>query len=523
MNKKNAVIYARYSSHKQNDVSIEQQVAECRDYAENEGYQVIRVYADHAVSGTTDNRPQFQQMIHDAERKDFTAVICWKLDRFARNRYDSATYKYRLKKHGVKVVYAKESIPDTPEGILLESILEGSAEYYSANLSQNIKRGMQYNAEQCLFNGGHIPMGYHIGEDRKYHIYEPEADVVRWIFRQVADGVSYVDISNELNSRGIRTSKGKLWSRSSYCTLLRNEAYIGVYKSCEKRVENGIPAIVDRQIFEEVQKKLEKKQEVRGRHTGNEDYMLTGKLRCGLCNAYMTGFCGTSRNGERHYYYGCRTRREGSGCKKEYIRKDRIEQIVVDLTLKYVLQPDMIERIADAVVAFQEREAAESSQLHYLKDRLADTQRAHANMLKAIEAGIITESTKKRLMELEAEISDLKMSLRVEEASHPHFKREDIVLWLSSFRNGSTKDKRFCQKVIDTFISVIYVYDDHIKIGFNYSGSCNEADFQLVKDSTPPTEEECLLKLQDSPPIWNQANTVIYLIDSMIVLAATIQ
>ena len=158
------VIYARYSSHNQREVSIEQQVKECEDYARYNGLRVVKVYADRAISGTNDKRPQFQKMLKDAERGRWGYVLCWKVDRFARNRYDSATYKYRLKRHGVRVIYAKESIPDGPEGILLESILEGSAEYYSANLAQNVKRGLRFNAEACLSNG-RIPYGYRKGAD----------------------------------------------------------------------------------------------------------------------------------------------------------------------------------------------------------------------------------------------------------------------------------------------------------------------------------------------------------------------
>ena len=164
------VIYARYSSHAQRDVSIEQQVADCEAYAKMNNLRVVKVYADRALSGTSDKRPEFQKMLRDAERGRWSYVLCWKVDRFARNRYDSATYKFRLKRYGVRVIYAKESIPDGPEGILLESVLEGSAEYYSANLSQNIKRGMRYNALACKVNNGSMPFGYCKGPDGRFAI-----------------------------------------------------------------------------------------------------------------------------------------------------------------------------------------------------------------------------------------------------------------------------------------------------------------------------------------------------------------
>ena len=223
------VIYARYSSHAQNDASIEQQVADCEAYAKMNNLQVVKVYADRALSGTSDKRPEFQKMLRDAERGRWSYVLCWKVDRLARNRYDSATYKYRLKKHGVRVIYAKESIPDGPEGILLESVLEGSAEYYSANLSQNIKRGMRFNALECKVNNGSMPFGYCKGPDGRFAIYEPEAEVVREIFRKVGKGTPFVDIANNLNGRGIHTKRGGLWGKNSFHAILHNEAYIGVY------------------------------------------------------------------------------------------------------------------------------------------------------------------------------------------------------------------------------------------------------------------------------------------------------
>ena len=136
-----AVIYARYSSSGQREESIEGQLRECRAWAARNGFRIIGEYTDKALTGRTDKRPDFQRMLKDAERGVFKAVICWKIDRFARNRYDSATYKYKLKKNGVRVYYAKEAIPEGPEGIILESVMEGYAEYYSENLSQNIKRG----------------------------------------------------------------------------------------------------------------------------------------------------------------------------------------------------------------------------------------------------------------------------------------------------------------------------------------------------------------------------------------------
>lgn len=148
-----AVIYARYSSSGQREESIEGQLRECHEYAQRNGMTIIGEYIDKALTGRTDKRPDFQRMLRDSEKGVFQVVICWKMDRFARNRYDSAMYKYRLKKNGVRLAYAKESIPEGPEGIILEAVMEGYAEYYSENLSQNVKRGL-YAAKSAFGKTG---------------------------------------------------------------------------------------------------------------------------------------------------------------------------------------------------------------------------------------------------------------------------------------------------------------------------------------------------------------------------------
>lgn len=160
----NVVIYARYSSHNQNDQSIEGQIAECEKFCKRNNYNVVATYIDRAKSGTKDNRDQFQQMIKDSEKHGFNGIVVYQLDRFARNRYDSAINKSKLKKNNVRVMSARENINDDASGILMESVLEGMAEYFSAELGQKVKRGMKINADNCYYNGGTIPLGFKVIE-----------------------------------------------------------------------------------------------------------------------------------------------------------------------------------------------------------------------------------------------------------------------------------------------------------------------------------------------------------------------
>ena len=310
-----AVLYGRYSSHSQKDASIEQQFRECREYAKRKGIQIIGEYADHALSGQTDQRPEFQRMIRDAKRGRFQYVITWKVDRFARNRYDSATYKARLKASGVSVLYAKEDIPEGPEGILLESVLEGSAEYYSANLAQNIRRGMEDNARECKANG-HKLLGYRTGPDGRYEEDPVSAPIVRLIFERYNAGVTQAEITKELNEKGLKTVRGYAFDKNSLTRILKNEKYLGIYIFGDIRVEGGMPQIVDRETFDAVQLKLARNKRAPAHRWDIADYQLTGKIFCGKCGAQMVGRAGTSKTGAKHNYYACVNRTRAKSCDK---------------------------------------------------------------------------------------------------------------------------------------------------------------------------------------------------------------
>ena len=224
------VIYARYSSDNQREESIDGQLRECRAFAEKNDITLLEPYIDRALSAKTDNRPNFQKMIKDSASKKFDVVIVWKLDRFARNRYDSAHYKSVLRKNGVRVMSATESISEGAEGILLESMLEGMAEYYSAELSEKVVRGLTENALKCKYNGGKIPIGYHIDENQFYQINPITAPAVLEAFQKYANGATMQEITDELNVKGIRTTQGTKVTLNTVTRMLHNRKYIGEYQ-----------------------------------------------------------------------------------------------------------------------------------------------------------------------------------------------------------------------------------------------------------------------------------------------------
>ena len=217
-----AVIYARYSCDYQREESIEGQLRECREFAERKGYTLIDSYIDRAMSAKTDNRPEFQRIIKESAKGAFDAVIVWKLDRFARNRYDSAHYKAALRKNGVKVISATEVISEGAEGIILESVLEGYAEYYSAELSEKVIRGMTENALKCQYNGVTIAVGYKIDENKHYQIDELIAPFIREAFLMYVSGRQIKDIVTYLNDNGVRSSQNKPITKTTVTALLQN-------------------------------------------------------------------------------------------------------------------------------------------------------------------------------------------------------------------------------------------------------------------------------------------------------------
>lgn len=473
-----AVIYARYSSSGQREESIEGQLRECHEFAQRNGLTVVGEYVDKALTGRSDKRPDFQRMLRDCERGVFQAVICWKMDRFARNRYDSAMYKYKLKKNGVRIFYAKESIPEGPEGIILESVMEGYAEYYSENLSQNVKRGY-YDSALELKTLGQTVLGLRKGPDGRFEIDPATAPIVRRIFEEYAAGERAKDIYTRLNAEGYRTSRGGLFNKNSLRRILQNEKYVGVYEFRDIRVEDGIPAIVDRELFDRCQGMVEKHHRAPAADRA-VSFLLTAKLFCGHCGEPMTGDGGTSRTGRVYNYYTCNGRRAHK-CQKERAPKEWIEQLVIDELVALIHSDDFVNEVADKCMEYQQREKDESA-LHALEARQKENEKAIQNMLAAIEAGIITPSTKSRLMELEAERAQIEKGIAQQLISEPTLERDQVVYFLERFREGDVTDDGYRAFLVDTFLNAAYLYDDDkLVLVLNYTGERCKVTLELVE------------------------------------------
>ena len=466
-----AVIYARYSSDNQREESIEGQIRECTAYAEKNGITIVKHYIDRAISAKTDNRPEFQQMIKDSDKKLFDIVLVWKLDRFARNRYDSARYKTQLKKNGVKLMSATEIISEGPEGIILESVLEGYAEYYSADLSEKVIRG---NALKGKFTGGAIPFGYIINADHRFEIDPLTAPFVAETFQRYNDGQTMREIRDWLNEKGVKNQRGGLMTFNTIQHMLNNRRYIGELKYRDVLIPDAIPSIVSAELFNDVQEKIAKNKKAPARRKAEDDYLLTTKLFCGYCGALMFGESGTSRTGEVHRYYKCATAKKHKGCKKKTVRKQWLEDLVVNQTMQLVKDDAAMESIIAKVMELQNKE---NTNIPLYKKQLRDAESGIQNMLNAIQAGILTSSTKERLEQLEETKRELEARIAEEKLAKPKVTEEFIRFWLLRFRklDMSLKDQR--QALVDTFINAIYLYDDKVLITFNYKEGTQTVTF----------------------------------------------
>lgn len=499
-------IYARYSSHSQKDESIEQQVSECMAFALQNKIKIVQVYADKALSGRTDKRPQFQRMMREAEKRQFSVVIAYKSNRIARDMLNALKYEERLSRYGIETLYAKEEFGNTAAGRFALRTMMNVNQFYSENMAEDIRRGMRDNAENCKVNGS-LPLGYVKGPDGRYAIDQEEAAIVREIFSKVLDGVPYISIANELNGRGIKTKQGKPWNKGSFHRMITNDVYIGTYRHSGYVKENGAPPIITQEVFYAMQKHLETKKSPRGRHTENNDYILTGKLYCGHCGSLMVGISGTSRTGSKHYYYSCNTRRAGGDCKKDNVRKDYIEQAVAELTQRFILQDEVIEWISDGAMNILVNSGSDA-EIATLEAELAENRKATKNIMSAIEQGIFTATTKDRLLELEANISSLEKSIALAKAARENraITKEHIIWHLQKLKDGDIQNKDFQKSLISAFVKSVYLWDDRIEIDYDYTGKGHSLSYSLSDLGGGSTDGPKAVRIDDPEP-HHQAGT----------------
>lgn len=477
-----AVIYARYSSDNQREESIEGQLRECMEFASRAEIDVIGNYIDRALSAKSDNRPEFQRMIKDSYKHAFDCIIVWKLDRFSRNRYDSAHYKALLRKNGVKVISAMESISEGSEGILLESVLEGMAEYYSAELAEKVVRGMKENTLKGINNGGQVTFGYKLNAERKFEPNETTAPIVEEIFTMYADGKTVKQIVDYLDKKGIRSYRGGKLNINSVQRILSNRRYIGEYKFREVVVPHCIPSLVSDELFERVQKKLIKNKKAPARHKAEDDYLLTLKLFCGKCGAHMVGESGMGTSKIYHYYKCANTKRVHI-CDKKAVRKEWIEDLVVKKAIEILHDEKLVDYLTDRIYILQ---GEENPRIPRLKEQLDETEKRISNVMDAIEQGIITDSTKDRLAQLESKKKELEITILQERIKKPFLTKDQIRFGIEKFRKLDITTQDGKRRLIDGFVNSIYLFDDKVTLTFNFKDGTQTvylSDIEAAKNS----------------------------------------
>ena len=426
-------LYARYSSDNQRSESIDAQLRAMHSYCQQHHYQVVKTYVDEARSATTDRRPSFLQMIEDSSSKLFDVVLVHKLDRFSRNRYDSAMYKRELKKNGVSLYSVLENLDDSPESIMMEAVLEGMAEYYSQNLARETMKGMRETALQCKHTGGKPPLGFDVDPiTKKLIVNEQEAEWVRLIFRMYANGEGYSDILRELDRLQARTKRGMAFEKNSLSSILRNKKYAGIYtfnrsaskgpngkrnnhqcKDPEEIIEipGGCPQLIDNSIFAKVQRRMQDKKRWGGRNGAKNMYLLSGKVFCKECGKAMSG--GSRRGGRNHTFYaGYRCLSRKGFCQNREISKDQLENYVLQLLEQEIFSPEAMERNIARISAFQEQQGTKSHRLQQEKQRkLNHIETELQNVTRAIAQGIISETLVERINALEEQKRQLQQEV----------------------------------------------------------------------------------------------------------------
>ena len=452
-----AAIYARYSSDRQRAESIDDQIRVCSEFASKEGLEVSAIYADRAQSGTRDDREQFQRMIADSASSDWERVIVYKLDRFSRDRYASAIYRKQLRDNGVSVLSATEGIPDTPEGMILESVIEGFNAYYSKQLAQNVKRGMEGNARKCKANGVRL-YGYAIASG-EYEIEPREAAIIRRAFEMRAGGYRIGTIANELSP-----IMGKSYKQAYnlFRDAFRNPKYKGDYRWGNVYIPDGMPAIVSHSLWEQAQKKGVRMKSKRA------EYPLAGRV----FGTDGKSFHGESAKGRKHTYYYY------SDCSFR-ISRDKLESIVSDAIRDCLEDGRLLDRLARGTAAAAQRfERSGRSRTEVEKEL--------SNITELISKAGADEFSLRKFGALRAELEEINLS-ELKETLSREMTEANIREWIKHFAEAQP------ETALETFVHSVTI--DHegnevreIIIDFNWDKTSEPAaldGFALDEFGTP--------------------------------------
>ena len=474
--KKLAVIYARYSDSKQTFQSIEGQLKVCQKFADENGYTLLPEYIDEAQTGKNDDRKHFKRMLAESKKNLFGTVIVYSFDRFGRNVLQSLLNEKKLLDNGVTVLSATENNDDTPSGRMQRNIHMTFAQYFSEELAQKTARGMSINADKCYSNGGPVPLGYKVENidptDEKskkiYIVDEDEAEIVREIFSEYANGVSAKEICDSLNARQLKTSTGGAFKKNSLTTVLRSRRYLGLYIYDGREIPNPDMKIIDQELFDRVAEKITVNRKAPAKARAKAEYLLTLKLFCGHCREMMTGHSCISRYDVTYNYYKCKNQGGKNGtCDKKMVHKDYIEDLVVNKCREF-LTPKEIKRIAKRIVTVSES-YDDRVEIIRLEGLIKVAQKSIENHMASLRKAddMVKEMIIKDLSALGVEIKDLERQLAIENSRRKIITEKQVIEALTKLADGDINNEAYRKSLIRLLVNKIYLYDDKITITFD--------------------------------------------------------
>ena len=387
-----------------------------------------------------------------------------------------------------------ENIPDTPEGIILESLLEGMNQYFSAELSQKVSRGIRESWNKGYCTGQRL-FGYDV-VDKKYVINEYEAAIVKEIFVKYSQGFKVRFIAEDLRSRKVVRKKGKIIDDKFLYYLLHNSRYTGKVEHDGKIYDNIYPPIISEELWNKVSIISEGNKIAPSRKKDVFNFILSGKIFCGNCKERVYGISGKGRNGVIHYYYVCSAKhKKKNDCTLKTVPKQMLEDLVIETTTVLLKQNGNIKKIAEELYALHQKETNDNTALKSLKKQRNAAVKASNNLIRAIEQGIITEQTKTRLKELETQIAGLDFEIEKEtQKPYSNLTPEIIADYLNSKIFDNSHDLKTRKLLVNTFIREIVIYDNKIIITYNFSDT----------EQTPEYSPEKIIELEKQSEISSQ-------------------
>lgn len=500
---KTAFGYGRFSTDRQREESIEAQEIAIRDFCKRNKIKLLEFYADRGLSGTNDNREQFQNMLDEADKGKVDFVVVHKLDRFARNRYDSAVVRKRLADHGVKLLSVLENVnDDSPEDVILMSVLEGMAEYYSKNLSREVKKGMYRNVEKGIYNGGFLPYGYKVnGETRMIEIDDYEASIVKEIYNLYLDNNGYVTIANKLNERGLKTKRGNDWTADTIGKLLKNEKYKGTYfhgkskvirsgrkqkviKNREWKHEETYPIIIEADIWETARRKRTMNKPKGGK---KHNYLLVGYVKCKKCGANYIGSSSAPYNNHVYRFYTC-SRHNRKKCDAKIINADMLEATVIDFIKETFFNKESLNEYINEGLELLNDKSDNEERINALKKEIQACDKKLDNILDVyLDEEMSKEKYLARKNKIEDKMQYLQSELEYLTTTAEVLTKKDVKKAINYLLKNVDDSYDYKKMLVDTFLDYVIVDDETFEISLIYNLFRKSCNFICNDDSTKPT------------------------------------